>query len=270
METIDIVNEIISCKDEIDGPTYFLNNYITIQDSARSSFVLEARDYQNSMVEAMHLNRRSLLPVARQIGTSTIICAYALWCAIFNDYQNIVVMDISSIMAQENKRGKFDLMYEGLPDWMKQHAKITRNNRDSVEFSNGSRIFFALPSVYSLRGMTINKLFLNGFDYYKEDVQHDILSSITPVMAVSHTSSMCICSCVCDGEGIFANMYRDAVDNIDSERSQWSPHLFNAATTNIFSYTDERDEEMYRKALGDEIYSHEYECGKLGAEYVNG
>jgi hypothetical protein len=120
----EIVKEIVkSGKD----PVYFINNYCRISHPLRGLLIKDFNDY-----------RFNIILKARQLGISTISAAYAVWFMLFHKEKNILVM-ATKFTTAANLVKKVKMVMKNLPPWM-QVAKITIDNRNSFELSNGSTI----------------------------------------------------------------------------------------------------------------------------------
>lgn len=80
---------------------------------------------------------------------STVMAGYLLWYATFNELKTAVLLANKQSTAIEIF-GRVQLMYELLPDWLKQG--VVEWNKKSIKFENGSRIFTAASSPSAVRG----------------------------------------------------------------------------------------------------------------------
>jgi hypothetical protein len=156
------------------NPAYFIHNFVKIQHPVNGVVPFELTDYQIRYVNAIKDNRKVLSLTPRQIGGTSIATAIALHTAIFEPYQNVVIMGNSQNACQEH-RDRVVMMLESLPKFM--HVGIRANNRNSIEFDNGSRIAFAMTG-NQLRGMAINFLILDQPFFFKK--QEELLEMVLP------------------------------------------------------------------------------------------
>ncbi len=131
----EIVKEIVkSGKD----PVYFINNYCRISHPLRGLIPFNTYPYQDDLIKDFNDYRFNVILKARQLGISTISAAYAVWFMLFHKEKNILVM-ATKFTTAANLVKKVKQVMKNLPPWM-QVAKITIDNRNSFELSNGSTI----------------------------------------------------------------------------------------------------------------------------------
>ena len=131
----EIVKEIVkSGKD----PVYFINNYCRISHPLRGLIPFNTYPYQDNLLKDFNDFRFNIILKARQLGISTISAAYAVWFMLFHKEKNILVM-ATKFNTAANLVKKVKMVMKNLPPWM-QIAKITIDNRNSFELSNGSTI----------------------------------------------------------------------------------------------------------------------------------
>ena len=131
----EIVKEIVkSGKD----PVYFINNYCRISHPLRGLIPFNTYPYQDDLIKDFNDYRFNVILKARQLGISTISAAYAVWFMLFHKEKNILVM-ATKFTTAANLVKKVKMVMKNLPPWM-QISKITIDNRNSFELSNGSTI----------------------------------------------------------------------------------------------------------------------------------
>lgn len=135
-----------------------LNNlyYITDKRANVSKFTLNAA--QSKLLDDLHY--LNIVLKARQLGFSTLILVMALDAALFNsNYSAGLVADTLDNAKALLSRIKF--AYERLPDVLKAKIGIATDNKEEVEFTNGSSVRVGT----SLRSGTYN--FLHVSEYGK-------------------------------------------------------------------------------------------------------
>ena len=83
------VKEFIKCSQD---PVYFIRNYIKIVNLDQGIVGFDLYDFQEDMVNRFHEHRFNIAKLPRQSGKSTVVTAYLLWYAIFNDNVNIAIL----------------------------------------------------------------------------------------------------------------------------------------------------------------------------------
>jgi hypothetical protein len=129
------VNEIIKCGKD---PSYFLNKYVKIQHPQRGTIPFKTYQFQDDCLKDFVDHRFNVILKSRQLGLSTLSAAYAAWLAIFYKDKNVLVIATKLSVAM-NFIKKVKTAIRGLPPWLIL-PELTTNNKQSVEFSNGSTI----------------------------------------------------------------------------------------------------------------------------------
>ena len=109
--TPDQVQEFIKCSQD---PVYFIRNYIKIVNLDQGIVGFDLYDFQEDMVNRFHENRFNIAKLPRQSGKSTVVTAYLLWYAIFNDNVNIAILAKQSSHCKRNA-GPLTTFYEKSP-----------------------------------------------------------------------------------------------------------------------------------------------------------
>jgi hypothetical protein len=129
------VKEIIRCGKD---PVHFFNKYVKIQHVTRGAIPFTTFDFQDECVEDFRNHRFNIILKSRQLGMSTVTAAYALWLAAFYENKNVLVIATKLAVAQNFiKKVKFAI--QSLPKWLFL-PEIISNNKQALEFSNGSTI----------------------------------------------------------------------------------------------------------------------------------
>jgi len=129
------VKEIIKCGKD---PLYFINTYVKIQHPLRGTIDFKTYPFQNDCVNDFVEHRFNVVLKSRQLGLSTLAAAYAAWLALFYKDKNVLIIATKLSVAM-NFIKKVKTAMRGLPPWLVL-PEITGNNKQSVEFSNGSQI----------------------------------------------------------------------------------------------------------------------------------
>jgi hypothetical protein len=129
------IKEIIKCG---KNPTYFFNKYVKIQHPIKGAIPFKTFDFQDDCVDAFEENRFNIVLKSRQLGLSTISAAYSAWLAIFHKDKNVLIIATKLAVAQNFIR-KVKFVIQSMPKWL-LIPQIVNNNKQALEFSNGSTI----------------------------------------------------------------------------------------------------------------------------------
>lgn len=129
-----IKNEISRCSTDIP---YFFKKYGIVQHPVRGKVPFDLYPFQESTVTQFEKNRFHIILKARQMGISTLVAAYCLWCMIFKPDFKILVIAVTQDVAQ-NLITKVKLFYSNIPSWLKPNK--VDDNKSSLSLENGSLI----------------------------------------------------------------------------------------------------------------------------------
>jgi hypothetical protein len=129
------IKEIIKCGKD---PQYFFNKYVQIQHPIKGAIPFKTYPFQNDCVEQFEEHRFNIILKSRQLGLSTIAAGYSAWLAIFHKDKNVLVIATKLAVAQNFIR-KVKFVIQTMPKWLLL-PEIVNNNKQALEFSNGSTI----------------------------------------------------------------------------------------------------------------------------------
>jgi hypothetical protein len=131
-------------------PIYFINHFVQIEDpQSETSNILPFKLWprQEDVLQKFLSSMLLIVLKARQLGLSWLVCAYALWLAMFKNSQLILIFSKGQLEATEMVR-RITQIYSRLPDWMRRECPISKEKIAELEWANGSRIK-SLPSTSS-------------------------------------------------------------------------------------------------------------------------
>jgi hypothetical protein len=166
------------------------------------------------MFEQFQSERFNIVLACRQSGKSISACAYLLWFALFNPEKTIAVMANKGATARE-MLGRITLMLENLPFFLQPGCKAL--NKGSIEFSNNSRIVAAATSGSSIRGMSVNLLYLDEFAF----VEHaaEFYTSTYPVVSSGKDTKIIVTSTANGVGNVFYNIWQGAEQGVNEFKS---------------------------------------------------
>jgi hypothetical protein len=201
--TQDEMQEYIRCMND---PSYFANKYIKIINLDKGLVPFELYPYQEDMFNHFNDNRFSIVLACRQSGKSISSVVYILWFAIFKPEQTIAILANKGSTSQE-MLGRVTLALENLPFFLQPGCKTL--NKKSIEFSNNSRIVASATSGNSIRGMSVNLLFLDEFAFVDNDAT--FYTSTYPVITSGKTTRVIITSTANGLGNTFHKLWEGAV-----------------------------------------------------------
>lgn len=197
------VTEYVKC---MKNPAYFAREYIKVISLDKGLVPFDLYPYQEKMFSHFKDNRFSIILACRQSGKSISSVAYLLWYACFHPEKTIAILANKGATARE-MLARITLMLENLPFFLQPGCKAL--NKGSIEFSNNSRIIAAATSGSSIRGLSVNLLFLDEFAFVDDDAK--FYTSTYPVIAAG-TSTQVIVTSTANGIGnVYHKLYEGAV-----------------------------------------------------------
>ena len=173
----------------LKDPAYFARTYVKIISLDKGLVKFNLYPYQEKMFNHFNENRFSVVLACRQSGKSISSVVYLLWYAIFHPEKTIAVLANKGATARE-MLARVTLALENLPFFLQPGCKAL--NKGSIEFSNNSRIIAAATSGSSIRGMSVNLLFLDEFAFVER--ASEFYTSTYPVVSSGKDTKVIITS----------------------------------------------------------------------------
>jgi len=173
----------------MNDPAYFAITYCKVISLDKGLVPFKLYPYQEEMFDHFNENRFSIVLACRQSGKSISSVAYLLWYALFHSEKNIAILANKGATARE-MLARVTLMLENLPFFLQPGTKAL--NKGSIEFSNNSKILAAATSGSSIRGLSINLLFLDEFAFVENATQ--FYTSTYPVVSSGKDTKVIITS----------------------------------------------------------------------------
>ena len=209
--TPDLLQEYKKC---MDSPIYFVENYVKVisLDDGMVPFVLYP--YQRDMFKQFQENRFNVVLACRQSGKSISACAYLLWYVLFNPEKTVAILANKGATARE-MLNRITLMLENIPFFLQPGSKAL--NKGSLEFSNNSRIIAAATSGSSIRGMSVNLLYLDEFAFVERAAE--FYTSTYPVISAGKDTKVIVTSTANGIGNQFHKIWEGAVQQINEFKS---------------------------------------------------
>jgi len=173
----------------LKDPGYFATHYCKIISLDRGLVPFELYPYQEKMFETFNSNRFNIVLACRQSGKSISSVAYLLWFAVFHPEKTVAILANKGATAGE-MLSRITLMLENLPFFLQPGCRAL--NKRSIEFSNNSRIIAAATSGSSIRGMSVNLLYLDEFAFVER--ASEFYTSTYPVVSSGKNTKVIITS----------------------------------------------------------------------------
>jgi len=207
----DLVKEYAKCMHD---PVYFAEKYVKVISLDMGLVPFKLYPYQHQMFDHFNSNRFSIVLACRQSGKSISSCAYLLWYALFHSEKTIAILANKGATARE-MLGRITLMLENLPFFVQPGCKAL--NKGSIEFSNNSRIIAAATSGSSIRGMSVNLLYLDEFAFVERAAE--FYTSTYPVVSAGKETKVIITSTANGIGNTFHKIWEGAVQKVNEFKS---------------------------------------------------
>lgn len=205
--TEEEITEYVKCAQD---PTYFIKKYVKIISLDDGLVTFDMRDYQERMVEAYHENRFCVTLTSRQTGKSITVAAYILHYILFNGETTSVILANKAATAREIL-SRIKRMFENLPSFLQTGVK--EYNKGSIILANDATLIAAATSSDSIRGLSVNMLFLDEFAFV--DNADEFMEGVYPTIASGKKSKVIITSTP-NGMNLFYKIYDEAIRGVNS------------------------------------------------------
>jgi hypothetical protein len=206
-----LVQEYARC---MKSPSYFAKKYCKIISLDKGLVKFDLYPYQEKMFEAFNEHRFNIVLACRQSGKSISACAYLLWFALFNSEKTIAVLANKGATARE-MLSRITLMLENIPFFLQPGCKAL--NKGSIEFSNNSRVLASATSGSSIRGLSVNLLYLDEFAFVER--ASEFYTSTYPVVSSGKDTKVIVTSTANGIGNQFHKIWEGAVQGINEFKS---------------------------------------------------
>ena len=208
VETEFSKEEVLEYQRCMQDPAYFARTYIKIISLDEGLVPFDLYPYQENMFNHFYENRFSIVLACRQSGKSISSVVYLLWYACFHPEKTIAILANKGAVARE-MLARITLALENLPFFLQPGCKAL--NKGSIEFSNNSRIIASATTGSSIRGLSINLLFLDEFAFVENDAQ--FYTSTYPVISAGKDAQIIITSTANGIGNVYHKLWEGAVQN---------------------------------------------------------
>lgn len=198
----------------MDDPIYFAETYVKVISLDKGLVSFHLYPYQKEMFGQFNEHRFNIVLACRQSGKSISACAYLLWYALFHPEKTVAILANKGATARE-MLGRITLMFENLPFFLQPGAKAV--NKGSLEFGNNSRIITAATSGSSIRGLSINLLYLDEFAFVERAAE--FYTSTYPVVSAGKDTKVIITSTANGIGNMFYKLWEGATQGVNQFKS---------------------------------------------------
>ena len=198
----------------MDDPAYFARKYVKIISLDKGLVPFDLYPYQEEMFKHFNNNRFSIVLACRQSGKSISSVVYILWYAIFHPEKTIAILANKGATARE-MLSRVTLALENLPFFLQPGCRAL--NKGSIEFSNNSRIIASATSGSSIRGMSVNLLFLDEFAFVER--ANEFYTSTYPVVSAGKDTKVIITSTANGIGNTFHKIWEGAIQGTSEYRA---------------------------------------------------
>ena len=227
-------HEVLEYAKCMKDPAYFAKTYVKIISLDKGLVNFDLYPYQEQMFNHFNDNRFSIVLACRQSGKSISSVVYLLWYAIFHPEKTIAVLANKGATARE-MLARVTLALENLPFFLQPGCRAL--NKGSIEFSNNSRIIASATSGSSIRGMSVNLLFLDEFAFVER--ASEFYTSTYPVISAGKDTKVIITSTANGIGNTFHKIWEGAVQKTNE---------YQAFTVNWWDVPG-RDEEWKKQTI---------------------
>lgn len=233
-----------------DNPEFFIENCIRINTMDNGISPFQLYKYQKQLLFKVDTFKRIIMNTSRQIGLSSLMAAHMLHHVMFNEDKTAVC-----VMPTQSQASHFitqlGLMVHSLPQFMKE-GLIQSSNKKSIIFSNGSRIMGVPATPDSIRGFTIDYMFIDLFSHIPRTVADSFREAIFPTI-LSRKNYKLVVASTPNGMNHFFKMWADAISNYNSFHAIKLPY-------HLIESRDEKWALDQKMAIGDTAFGREFNC----------
>jgi len=207
--TPEMIRELALCT---KNRLHFIKKHIKIVtgDNGVVKFDDYMYDFQESLINDFIKYRFTINLCGRQQGKTTVVGAYAMSYACFEEHKTIGIVSNKEASAK-SFLARVKYMYEQIPSYLK--PGVIRWAEKSVEFDNHVKIMIAATSKDSFRGEPINLLICDELGFVDPPWKAiEFWNSNYPTISASTTSKIIIISTPNGMYNLFHRLYTGAVE----------------------------------------------------------
>ncbi len=244
-----IVEEIVRCRKDV---CYYIENYCKISTTIQGFVPFKLYDFQRDFLNNdVTKFRFNIVLKGRQLGITTIMATYSTWLASFFTARKILVIANKGEVAT-NFINVVKIIIENVPEFIRPKIKV--NNRQSLEFVNGSVIKATSTTKDAGRSEAVSLLVLDEASIIPNVRQ--LWSAAYPTLS---TGGAAVVVATARGVGNwFHEEWSKAVQGLNEFHPVKIPW-------NLHPDRNEKWGEEERKRIGPTLFSQEHACSFLSS-----
>lgn len=200
-----VINERLKCAND---HTYMIRKHFKIEHPKRGKIPFNLYPFQDETLKIFERERYVIVAKARQLGISTLTAAHSVANMLQNESYKILVIATTKKVAQ-NIIKKVKIMWDGVPDWLRNGVTEVFNNMQTFSLSNGSEIQAVASSPNAARSEALSLLIIDEAAFIK-----DFEEIWTAAQATLATGGSCIILSTPNGAGgLFFRLWNQAVEH---------------------------------------------------------
>ena len=206
--------EVLEYAKCMKDPVYFVEKYAKIISLDKGLVPFELYPYQKKMFKQFEDNRFNIVLACRQSGKSISACGYLLWFALFQSEKSIAVLANKGATARE-MLARITIMLENIPFFLQPGVKAL--NKSNIDFSNNSRIIAAATTGSSIRGLSINLLYLDEFAFVERAAE--FYTSTYPVVSSGGDTKIIVTSTANGIGNTFHKIWEGSIQGVNEYKN---------------------------------------------------
>ena len=206
--------EVLEYAKCMKDPVYFVEKYAKIISLDKGLVPFKLYPYQKKMFKQFEDNRFNIVLACRQSGKSISACGYLLWFALFQSEKSIAILANKGATARE-MLARITIMLENIPFFLQPGVKAL--NKSNIDFSNNSRIIAAATTGSSIRGLSINLLYLDEFAFVERAAE--FYTSTYPVVSSGGDTKIIVTSTANGIGNTFHKIWEGSIQGVNEYKN---------------------------------------------------
>lgn len=166
-------------KDSVQGSVEFVEEYLKLTSATQGQIPFHLRSYQKMILREIDNNQMVFINAARQLGMSSLACAYVAYFVATKEYDLTTVVTSNNWNNIQTLNERIAENIQNVPGLL-----IKKHNKDHIEVLNlsGNRhnIIFKNPDIHTARGFAHSLTIIDNASYISHSNGHDMWYSTMP------------------------------------------------------------------------------------------